>query len=53
SIAHRLSTIMHMDNIVVLDGGEVREQGSHKQLLKKKDGLYARLWNMQVGGYMA
>ncbi len=53
SIAHRLSTIMNMDAIVVLEDGEVKEQGTHQELLQTKNGLYARLWNMQVGGYMA
>lgn len=46
-IAHRLSTIERADTIVVMDGGRVVEQGSHSELLGKKDGLYARLHNMQ------
>ena len=46
-VAHRLSTIAHADTIVVLDGGQVAEQGSHAQLLKKK-GLYHKLWSMQA-----
>ena len=42
-IAHRLDTLMHADQIIVLDNGAVREQGSHSELLARK-GLYARLW---------
>jgi ATP-binding cassette subfamily B protein len=51
-IAHRLSTIQHMDRIVVLDKGEVVEQGSHAELLKNKHGLYAKLWAHQSGGFL-
>lgn len=45
-IAHRLKTVRNADNIVVLDGGQVEEQGSHEELLAR-GGLYARLWNLQ------
>ncbi|WMJ82228.1 ABC transporter ATP-binding protein [Clostridium sp. MB40-C1] len=45
-IAHRLKTIRGADQIVVLDNGEILEQGKHEELLKLK-GLYARLWNLQ------
>lgn len=51
-IAHRLSTIQKMDQIIVLEDGKIREQGSHKVLLKKKNGLYARLWKHQSGGFL-
>ncbi len=51
AIAHRLSTLRHMDRIVVIDGGQIIEQGSHKQLLAKK-GKYAELWAHQSGGFL-
>jgi len=45
-IAHRLSTIMHADRILVLDGGEIKESGTHQQLLEKS-GLYKRFYETQ------
>ncbi|MBE0477716.1 ABC transporter ATP-binding protein [Candidatus Aerophobetes bacterium] len=48
-IAHRLSTIQGANRIVVLDGGKVKEIGSHEELLNQ-GGLYARLYNMQFEG---
>ena len=45
-VAHRLSTIQHADNIVVLQHGEVIEQGSHQELLKQK-GYYYKLYQLQ------
>jgi ATP-binding cassette subfamily B protein len=45
-IAHRLSTVVHADEIVLLDGGAIRERGSHAQLIAL-DGNYARLWRAQ------
>jgi ATP-binding cassette, subfamily B, bacterial len=50
-IAHRLSTVQRLDRIVVLDDGQIVEQGTHKQLLKT-DGTYARLWAHQSGGFL-
>ena len=45
-ISHRLANVVHADNIYVLDGGNIAEHGSHKELLQKH-GLYERLWNVQ------
>jgi ATP-binding cassette subfamily B protein len=50
-VAHRLSTVAHMDRILVFDQGRIIEDGSHQQLLLR-DGHYARLWNMQAGGFL-
>ena len=50
-IAHRLSTIQKMDRIVVLEDGEIAEQGTHKELLTNKS-IYARLWAHQSGGFL-
>lgn len=50
-IAHRLSTIKNCDLILVLDNGEIVEQGTHDELLKKQ-GSYYRLWNMQQGNFV-
>lgn len=52
AIAHRLSTLRSMDRIVVLDEGEVVEDGPHESLVSRPDGLYARLWKSQVGGFL-
>ena len=46
-IAHRLSTIRNADNIIVLDGGSIKESGNHDQLLKK-NGLYSQLVYKQM-----
>ena len=51
AIAHRLSTIAKMDRLVVLDAGRIVEQGSHDELLAQ-NGIYARLWSRQTGGYL-
>jgi ATP-binding cassette, subfamily B, multidrug efflux pump len=51
AIAHRLSTIAAMDRLIVLDKGQIVEQGSHASLLVQ-GGLYARLWAHQSGGFL-
>lgn len=51
AIAHRLSTIMAMDRLIVMDQGKIVEQGTHQELLEI-NGLYARLWEHQSGGFL-
>jgi ATP-binding cassette subfamily B protein len=48
-VAHRLSTILHADEILVLHHGEIRERGSHRELLAER-GLYERLYQLQLRG---
>ncbi len=50
-IAHRLSTIMKMDRIVVIEGGAIVAEGTHRDLLKQ-GGLYQKLWSIQAGGFL-
>ena len=46
-IAHRLSTIHEADKILVMHKGEIREMGPHNQLMKRKDGIYRKLYELQ------
>jgi len=48
-IAHRLSTIRNCDNIFVIKHSRIHEQGTHDQLMSKRDSFYAELWNIQTG----
>ena len=52
AVAHRLSTIAAMDRLVVMDKGKIIEEGTHAQLLKKRNGVYASLWARQSGGFL-
>lgn len=52
AIAHRLSTIAAMDRLIVLDKGQIVEQGTHAELLEL-NGLYAKFWNHQSGGFLS
>ncbi|MEP1767283.1 MAG: ABC transporter ATP-binding protein [Sulfitobacter sp.] len=51
AIAHRLSTIARMDRILVLDDGQIVEDGTHDALLGS-GGLYAQFWSRQSGGFL-
>jgi len=51
AIAHRLSTLAEMDRIIVMDQGQIVEEGSHEDLLAQ-GGLYAQYWNRQSGGFI-
>ncbi|HEY8384147.1 MAG TPA: ABC transporter ATP-binding protein [Microvirga sp.] len=51
AIAHRLSTIAALDRLVVIDRGDIVEEGTHGELLGS-GGLYARLWQRQSGGFL-
>ena len=46
-IAHRLSTVVNADKIVVLNGGEIVEAGTHEELLSLENGAYKALYNVQ------
>ncbi|WP_028301486.1 ABC transporter ATP-binding protein [Oceanospirillum beijerinckii] len=51
AIAHRLSTIAALDRLVVLDKGEISEQGKHSELIQQ-GGIYSQLWDHQTGGFL-
>ena len=48
-IAHRLSAVCDANRILVLDHGEVVEDGAHAELVKRPDGKYAHLYALQAG----
>lgn len=52
-IAHRLSTIAKMNRIIFIDNGEIKESGTHEELLALKNGQYRKLWELQAGGFIA
>ena len=42
-----------MDRIIVIEDGKIIEDDSHEQLIKKDEGIYKKLWNLQAGGFEA
>jgi ATP-binding cassette subfamily B multidrug efflux pump len=52
AIAHRLSTLTEMDRLVVMDKGQIQEQGTHLELIAN-GGIYGDLWRRQSGGFLA
>jgi subfamily B ATP-binding cassette protein HlyB/CyaB len=52
-VAHRLAAIRHCDRIIGVVDGQIVEDGTHEQLLRAGDGLYARLWSLQTQGSIA
>ncbi len=52
-IAHRLSTIKSVDRILVFAGGKIVEEGTHRNLVRKEGGVYKKLYEMQVGGFLS
>ncbi len=53
AIAHRLSTLRSMDRILVMENGEIKEDGAPKELLKKKNGLFKHFYSLQTEGYLS
>jgi ATP-binding cassette subfamily B protein len=51
-IAHRLSTVKKMDRIISMENGKIVEEGTHDELSNKESGLYKKLWDLQVGGFL-
>ncbi|MFV0626412.1 MAG: ABC transporter ATP-binding protein [Alphaproteobacteria bacterium] len=51
AVAHRLSTLREMDKLVIMDKGQVVEEGSHTSLLRKK-GVYHKFYEMQTQGFL-
>jgi len=51
-VAHRLSTVKKMDRIISMENGSIVEDGTHDELSNKESGLYKKLWDLQVSGFM-
>ncbi|MDD3066612.1 MAG: ABC transporter ATP-binding protein [Candidatus Gracilibacteria bacterium] len=52
-IAHRLSTIKSVNRILVFENGKIVESGHHATLVRKKSGIYRKLYELQAGGFIA
>ena len=51
-IAHRLSTVKKMDRIISMNDGRIVEEGTHDELSNVESGLYKKLWDLQIGGFL-
>ncbi len=49
-ISHRTATLMHADLILVLDKGRIAESGTHAQLMERENGIYRRIYDVQLAG---
>ena len=52
AIAHRLSTLKKMDRLVILENGKISEDGTPEELLSKPDGIFKKMWDHQVKGFI-
>ncbi len=52
AIAHRLSTLKKMDRLVILENGQIAEDGTPEELLDKPNGIFKRMWDHQVSGFI-
>ena len=47
TISHRLYSVKNMDRIIILENGNITEEGTHEDLLKNPESKYSQLWNIQ------
>ena len=52
-IAHRLATIQKMDRIIVMESGQLVEEGTHASLVANPESRYKQLWDLQAGGFIS
>lgn len=52
AIAHRLSTLKKMDRLIIIEGGKIVEDGTTDELLKKTNGIFKKMWDHQVKGFI-
>ena len=47
TISHRLYSVKNMNRIIILENGNITEEGTHEELLKNPESKYSQLWNIQ------